>query len=61
MYWHWLEGAETYSQPGDGVGLGGRTGAANVLLIAGGADVDGVVHGTCKSDSQFLFFFLFPS
>lgn len=35
----------TYAEPVDNVGVGGRAGAAGVLLVAGGAHDDRVVEG----------------
>ena len=35
----------TYAEPVDNVRVGGRAGAAGVLLVTGGADDDGVVEG----------------
>jgi hypothetical protein len=35
----------TYAEPVDNVRVGGRAGAAGVLLVAGGADEDGVLEG----------------
>lgn len=36
----------TYTEPDDDVGVGGRAGAASELLLAGGADQDGVLQGS---------------
>jgi hypothetical protein len=36
----------TYAEPDNGVGVGGITGAASKLLVAGGAHQDGVLHGS---------------
>lgn len=38
--WEW----DTYGEPGDDVGVDGEAGAAGELLLAGGADDDGVLH-----------------
>lgn len=40
------ERSATYGQPEGDVGVGGDTGAAEVLLVTGGADGDGVLHGS---------------